>query len=552
MVKKYELQVTPEMIKNSYNAGIYHDSQTIGFVIREARANRPGDNTNLPSSQVSDFYVPYVVPDFDSFIQCYEYYRTIGPVQNVVDSIVANIINREWYFESDKPSRIKAMEDWEEKFDLSRIVEQIIRDWCVFGNSIIGFSDWQPMQMTTILGMKRDIYGIPEYFVQTVNGKVVDIDAHPFLFTKFIDMNRDAWGKPLFGSLIAWNYTDVDGKQPLPALQVYRQAFLDSGRVLHRFGSPVVVWSWPGANREVLEKDIKPVMEARRAGDRMIFNEKPELTIENIDTKTKFDNYLEFIKDIIETGLQSSQNRLITDPSAMADAREAGAQDDDRVLGIMEKLRRVINKYVIPRVVGEANVCFFKWGAKDTMELEFPQGLMNAVTPAPDGTRVISVAEARMILSIKGWKLDDGLYQQDLNQQVWDLQQQNQQMQNQMNGMKLNQKEPKKALKGSEPTEQPYDPDISQTDTHITGQGDSPPYRGHNFLSAGSYPQVMPPNATKRGDFGNFGGSLASGESAEEELKWKAYREFQYSKEMELINLKIDAAKALKNKIEEK
>src|SRR5579872_2489127 len=116
MVKHYTLNVTPDMIRTSTESKTYFKStDPIGYLVKEA--NRPGDNTNLPSSQVSDFYVPYVVPDFGAFIQCFEYYRTIGPVQNVVDSIVSNIINREWYSESDKPSRIKAMEDWEEKFD---------------------------------------------------------------------------------------------------------------------------------------------------------------------------------------------------------------------------------------------------------------------------------------------------------------------------------------------------------------------------------------------------------------------------------------------------
>lgn len=540
MVKRWDNYVTPEMASKS--SGAYYKSvpatvleyQPKGFLIKEA--NRPGDNTNLPSSQVSDFYVPYVVPSFGSFIQAYEYYRTIGKVQNVVDSVVANIINREWYFESDKPSRIKMMEDWEEKFDLSRIFEAIVRDWMVFGNSVIGYSDWQPLQMTTILGIKRDIYGRPEYFVQTVNGKVVDIDAKPFLFTKFIEMNRDAWGLPWFNALISSNYTDLDGKQGVPYLQIYRQAGLDCGRILHRYGSPRMIYAWPGANREVVEKDIKPVLESMRPGDRAVFNELPTLVTEAVDTRNRFENLFDFITKDTEAGLQSSANRLITDPSAMADAKEAGAQDDDRVLGLMEKLRRVMNKLIIPRIVGESGVCFFKWGAKDSMELEFPQGLLDATTPDQTGQRIVGIREARMILSIKGWKLDDGLYQQDLEQQVWPSSWMMQgdpsvDMQKYVSGMQ----DHIAKLTGKTPTPQDYNADISDTDTNITGQGDSPPYRGHNFLTAGSYANVMPPNATKRGDFGSFGGSLASSEKRIREMLTPESRKYAYIVNGELI-----------------
>lgn len=534
MVKKYDKIVTPERVRSAHGVSYYSSAKTMGAFLIKEQANRPGDNTNLPSSQVSDFYVPYVVPDFGSFIQSFEYYRTLGKVQNAVDSITANIINREWYFESDKPSRIRMMEEWEERFDLSRIIEQIVRDWLIFGNSIIGYSDWQPMQMTTLLGIKRDIYGKPEYFVQTVNGKVVDIDAKPFLFTKFIEINRDAWGKPLFCALMSSNYTDLDGNQPVPFLQNYRQMLLDAGRMIHKQASPRSIWAYPDATPESLEKDIKPLMEQMRPGDRMIVNEVPTLVTEQIDVRSKFDNFTELIVNDTEAGLQSSANRLITQPSAMADAREAGAQDDDRVLGIMEKIRRTINKYIIPRIVGEANVCFFKWGAKDTIELEMPQGLKDAITVG-----LISIAEGRMNLSLKGWKLDDGLFQQDINQMVWDLQAKIQAADAQLKAAGLpgipgavqgvgSFSEPKKTLKGMTPTPLPYNPSAADLDTNISGQGDMPPYRDHDYWPAGTYPNRRPPNATLRGvTAGNpftgyqtdFGGSRGE-KFTDEELKY--------------------------------
>ena len=64
----------------------------------------------------------------------------------------------------------------------------------------------------------------------------------------------------------------------------------------------------------------------------------------------------------------------------MADAREAGQQDDDRILGIMERLRIMMNFEVIPRITGRpAGEIIFKWGGKDTFDLEFPEAIQMAI-----------------------------------------------------------------------------------------------------------------------------------------------------------------------------
>ena len=121
-----------------------------------------------------------------------------------------------------------------------------------------------------------------------------------------------------------------------------------------------------------------------------------------------------------------------------------------------------------------------------------------------------------MILGIKGWKLDDGLYQQDLVQAVWPTGQYGDP--NDPNNPQ--QKQAQMALQGQKPTDQPYDPNVNNTDTAITGQGNEPPYRDHNYLPAGTYPNKNPPNATKRGVTAGRGfGSSPGGESEYSALK---------------------------------
>jgi hypothetical protein len=74
-------------------------------------------------------------------------------------------LSRDWYYEG-PAADVARLEEWEKKSNLSRIFEYVIRDWLICGNSLIGISDWEPVQITSVVGVKRDHYGTAEYFVQ--------------------------------------------------------------------------------------------------------------------------------------------------------------------------------------------------------------------------------------------------------------------------------------------------------------------------------------------------------------------------------------------------
>jgi hypothetical protein len=348
-------------------------------------------------SLVSGFPYPYVRPEVD-FATCYEYYRTVGKVQNAVESYVAKILSRDWYYEGEQGS-VKALEEWEERFNLSRIIEYIVRDWLVCGNSIIGTSDWQPVQMTSVVGIKRTPYGMTEQFVQHVNGKEVTLDAGGFIHTPYIEVNREAWGIGMFHSLLAtFSYRD---RRSLPHLEIYRRQIQLFYRILERYGSPVTVWFFENVAKAEFEKQVKE-LQALEPGDRRILSKKVEIATETIDGRGDLINATTpVINEEIEAGLQTSANRLITRPSAMADARIGSEYDDSRTTAIMEKIRRTMNALVIPKVT--SGRVEFRWGKKDNFEFDFDQ-LLQAKSAG-----LVSAEEGRAILQSVGWKLDDNL-----------------------------------------------------------------------------------------------------------------------------------------------
>lgn len=338
------------------------------------------------SSEVDNAFDGRIIP-VPSFKDRQEFYTTVGRFQNTVDGLVLDVINREWSYDNENGNApeeaIKAMEEWEEQWDVTSMFENIIRGWCIHGCYIISPADWQGVQMSSVVGMKRDDFGNPEFFIQQVKGQEQKLEAEKFIFTKYIDLDRSAWPIAMFESIMT-EWEDIDGFIGLPLLKVYRQALKDFGKILHKYGNPLAIYGFKGVNKETIDNDIVPLFEGARAGDRIVLNanltDDMQQLKEEIDGNARFMEYLVQIVKEIDTGLQTSKNRLITDPSAMADAREARLVDDDRTMGIMEKLRKFMNNEVIPRVTGlEAGEIEFKWGAKDAFDMQFPEALEKAV-----------------------------------------------------------------------------------------------------------------------------------------------------------------------------
>ncbi len=366
------------------------------------------------SSAVSDFYAPYVTPYVD-FKTAYDYYRTIPEFQNVVEYYVSEILARDWYFEG-TPEGVADMNRWAEKFDDSQIVESIVRDWWIFGNSILGSTDWKPVQMTNMLGIKRDAWGNTQEYYLSVNGKptallqTYGLSLEDYVHSKFIDANREAWGLSPATALMS-PYVDMDGKPSAPQFETFRQIKTDVGKIHHKYASPRTYYFAKGASRDQIEKDIGPLIGSAKPGDRTVISLPAGIDIdlvpETIDGRSRFSASIDLLRNSTDIGLGSSANRLISQPSSMADAREANVKDDTRTLGMMEKIRRLFNSQIIPRITNEQ--VEFRWGQKDSFDLDFAKILQLAEVKI-DNKSTISVQEYRQMLVKKGILLDNSLF----------------------------------------------------------------------------------------------------------------------------------------------
>lgn len=375
----------------------------IGPVISEKASSKAASGSHLSAFDNR-------IPPRIQFKERENFYLSIGRVQNVTESMVLDIINREWYYDVGKndpdmkinEDAVELMERWEQKIGMAGLFSKMVRNWILNGVHIISPKDWVPLQLQSITGKSRDQYGKTTHYWQQIHGVEKKIESKDFLELPYIELDREAWPTGMFDALMNADWLDIDGRDPVPALSLYRQALQDNMKIHHKYASPRVIYTFPEATEEQINNDLTPMIEGMAPGDRVVLNAEGQITQETVDGNARFIEHVNKIIDEVESGLGSSKNRLITEPSAMADAREAGAQDDDRIMGIMERIKMFMDKEVIPRITGlEVGVVEFKWGSKDSFTLELPEAIEKAIN-----LNIIKPAQALvMLMENHRWKV---------------------------------------------------------------------------------------------------------------------------------------------------
>lgn len=391
-LKSYETKphaVTNKIMRN-------HGGANLSRIAREK-------SSGGASSKVDNSYDGIIYPDVE-FWQCREFYKSIPRIFNTVEAIVLDIRNRDHHYspstkgnDQDKAAHeigVKAMEDWDKLMRPKKMVSIMIRNLLVCGPHIISTDDWLPLQLSKVIGKRRNSDGLTTDYVKLFKGQPKDIPAKDFAEIGYIEEDREPWAIGKFHSLFTDQYNDIDGN-PVHAIAVlHRQSLQDTMRIHHKYASPRVFYNVEGVSKEVLDDDIVPVIQDMRQGDRAAFNATVTPILETVDTSARFHESVINIQKETDIGTGSAKNRLITEPSAMADAKEAGETEDDQILGIMDLVKEFWDTVVIPKVTGlDEGLILWEWGAKDTFRIEFPDYIDKALEK-----KLISNKKARELL----------------------------------------------------------------------------------------------------------------------------------------------------------
>ncbi len=372
-----------------------------------------GAPIKFTSSEVSDSNLWLIYPDV-AFLVCYNHYKTSGKFFNVVESYVSEVKTRKHSWKGDDEAAIAKMEEWADDVNITNIKEVYTRDILVTGNYLYGYSDWQPVPITNVVGLKRDDFGnVQEYWYRGAKNQLKLLGTpKEFGHEKYIAIGKDAWGYGMAFALMS-TYIDTEGNVSMSALDGDKQIFQDFLKIYHKYASPRSIWSFPGATNPDDFNAENPLSLAARvksmkAGDRLAMPMEAVIVSEEINAQARFTDGIEKIVDPeIGGGLQSTANRLINDPSAMADAKEANSKDDTRASSIMQDFLEWINNVVIPKVVGPDADIEFVWGSQDDFQFD-PNLAMMAFEK-----NIVGISEVRKMFADSGMPLNDDLFKKD-------------------------------------------------------------------------------------------------------------------------------------------
>lgn len=337
-----------------------------------------------------------------AFEKCREYGLSSPRLFNTARGLVLDVRNRDFHWNGNDHDQ-KLMEEWAKTAKPKTIIEKMLFNLIFCGLEIISPKDWKDLQLTTIKGMIRDDNGDPQDYIQERNGQEYKLPAADFIMVPFIQFDREAWPIGMFHSLFFNDYVDIDGKDPRPIIELHRQSTQDTMKIHHKFASPRVFYNAPDVNKETFDNDIVPILEGMGPGDRAGFNAEIKPEMETVDTTARFHESVKDIKMEMDVGAGTSKNRLITEPSAMADASEANKDDDDTIMALLDIVKQFMDEHVIPAVTGKPpGETVFEWGSKDTFNLEYPQAIKDALA---DGVIDHKMAQIIMVESFK-WPED--------------------------------------------------------------------------------------------------------------------------------------------------
>lgn len=388
---------------------------TPSVIARDYRAEdtSKGAPIKFTSSEINDAQIWLNYPDV-SFQTCYNHYKTSGKLFNTTEAYVSEIKTRKHSYKG-QDSDIKKMEEWEKTVGITNIKEIYTRDMLVTGNYIYGFADWQPVPIANVIGLVRDDFGnVKEYWYRGAKNQLKKMGTpKEFGHEKYIAIGRDAWGYGMAFALMS-TYVDTDGNTSTSALDGDKQIFQDFLKIYHKYASPRSIWSFPNAtNPDDFNAENPNSLAARirlmKPGDRLATPMEVAIVSEEINAQARFTDGIDKIVDPeVGAGLQSTANRMISEPSAMADAKEASKKvDDPKSAAIMQDFLEWMNNVVIPKIVGENTDLEFTWGSQDDFEFD-PQLALSLFQAG-----VVSVSEIRLMIGETGMPLDDKLFEQD-------------------------------------------------------------------------------------------------------------------------------------------
>ena len=326
----------------------------------------------------------------------------------------------------------KVLSDWIRRTNFYEKFENMVTTWLICGNSLLEKLDENDIQdvlevdMSTIIGKKRDEHGRLEYYEhRSFAGKTEKLGEGSL--GKFIEFNlapfsRKAWSNSLFHS-IAIPRT-LGHRVMAPIIELIWGVEDAMGGMLLNNAYPITTITYPSANDEYLKKEARRWADYK-PGDKRVQKIKPEIEFFETNPGSKYTDYLDWLKNTVQMGVQFPNEILTGDFTSRASSETTETIVQKKVRGYQRYLCNKLKEELFDSILmqngfdPEAEECKVAFTTQNIIELETAQVKDLA------GMGLMSKNEAREWLRTNtGMELpdDDVIEQQD--QEEKDLQKQ--------------------------------------------------------------------------------------------------------------------------------
>jgi len=276
----------------------------------------------------------------------------------------------------------EALNEWIRRTNFYEKFENMITTWLICGNALLeklspnDIQDVLEVDMSTIISKKRDEYGRLEYYEHRTFGgqtaKLGEGDTERFIEFNLAPFSRKAWSNSLFHALAVPR--TVGDRVMAPVCELIWGVEDAMGGILLNNAYPITTITYNGADDEYLKKEARRWRDYK-PGDKRVQKIRPEIEFFETQTGSKYTDYLDWLKNTIQMGVQFPNEILTGDFTSRASSETTESIVQKKVRGYQRylgnKLKTELFDYIIAQLGHdpETEECKVSFTSQNVIEL---------------------------------------------------------------------------------------------------------------------------------------------------------------------------------------
>ena len=225
------------------------------------------------------------------------------------DTYVQLILGSGMVITGDKPASVKKVKKWIDDNYIEEKVEDGMHSYVITGNLFFErlfkskrMLDIDEVDVTTIIGAKRDRHANISAFIQHVNDKNIELSLNDTAHLKFSNRRKELFGRSLFQSIISPKI--VDGKETLSSVEEMWKIEQAMVKIFQAYASPMMMIHFEDVGEDFI-KDKQQEFAKMGPGAKVLTDKAFKAEVFEVNPASKFDKYIDHMEtNVIEAGGQ--------------------------------------------------------------------------------------------------------------------------------------------------------------------------------------------------------------------------------------------------------